>query len=351
VHPNRATSTLFSNFLQVPVEFTRLIRAQGHANLTVVVQPKVRQRREARGFRSIDIPLGKMSEKIALPPKGFFELGYKPGDAVQFRYDGGRVEITPAGADLSDVIDDCEIDSAGVRIPPAWLIQAFTGSPDTIDHIESGKRSAGFYVDLYDRLCGDYDDVKRVLDFGCGCGRVLSRMPTGGGVRYFGVDLHEAALQWLRTTMPEATFLAGSEMPPVEIGAEEIDLVYSVSVLTHLDREQEGAWLDEWHRLLRPGGHVIATFRAEDWVEQNTIARQKQAIRQAWSANDGFCYQKHRYWEGIFPEFYSGTYQTIDYVRSTWGKRFEILTIVPAADSPNGQNTAVMTKTSDTPPP
>lgn len=47
-----------------------------------------------------------------------------------------------------------------------------------------------------------------------------------------------------------------------------------------------------------------------------------------------------------FPELYAGTYQTIDYVRSNWGKRFEILTIVPPADSPNEQNTAVMRKRS-----
>ena len=347
MHPDRATSTLFSNFLLLPAEFTRLIKTQGHKNLTAIVQPKQRQSGEAQECRSIDIPVGRMSDKIALSPQSFFELGYKPGDPLQFHYDGGKVDITPLETSLLDRTDDCEIDGAGVKIPPAWLIQAFTGAPDTIDHIESGKRSADYYVDLYNRLCGDYDDVERVLDFGCGCGRVLSRMPSSGSARYFGVDLHDTALQWLRETMPEGTFSAGSAMPPVDIGAQNFDLIYSVSVLTHLTQEQEGAWLDEWHRLLKVGGYLIATFRAEDWVERITIESQKKAIRKAWSETDGFCYQKHRYWEGIFPEFYAGTYQTIDYVRSSWGKRFEILTIVPAADSPNQQNTAVMRKRSE----
>ncbi len=286
-----------------------------------------------------------MSEKIALPPQVFFELGYKPGDPLQFHYDGRKLDVTPLDSDVLSRIDDREVDDTGVRIPPAWLIQAFTGAPDTIHHIESGKRSADYYVDLYNRHCGDFDAVERVLDFGCGCGRVLSRMP--GGVRYFGVDLHETALQWLRKTMPEGKFSAGAAMPPVDIEAGTFDRIYSVSVLTHLNQEQEGAWLDEWHRLLKVGGYVIATFRAEDWVERYTIENQKKAIRKAWSEKDGFCYQKHRYWEGIFPEFYSGTYQTTDYVRKNWGKRFEILTIVPAADAPNEQNTAVMRKTTE----
>lgn len=266
LHPNRATSTLFSNFLLLPVELTRLIKTQSRENLTAIVQARHRQCGEAQQCRSIDIPMGRTSDKVALSPQAFFELGYKPGDPVQFHYDGGQLHITPLETSLPDRTDDCEIDAAGVKIP--------------------------------------------------------------------------------RKTMPEGTFSAGSAMPPVDIGEQEFDLIYSVSVLTHLNREQEGAWLDEWHRLLKVGGFVIATFRAEDWVDRFTLERQKMAIRKSWSEGDGFCYQKHRYWEGIFPEFYAGTYQTIDYVRSNWGKRFEILTIVPPADSPNEQNTVVMRKRS-----
>ena len=335
---------MFSGFLVIPTELTQSIKSQGHENLTAVVQPKSGQKDKASDRRSIDIPIGKLPDKIAMPPKIFFELGYEPGDPVQFTFDGEQLDISPLSKDSLDEVDGCEVDDAGVRIPPAWLIQAFTGAPDTIDHIESGKRSADYYVDLYNRLCGDFGDVERVLDFGCGCGRVLSRMPSNGNVQYVGVDLREDALQWLRRTMPEGTFVVGPAMPPVDPGARDFDLIYSVSVLTHLTQEQEGAWLDEWHRLLKPGGHVIATFRGEDWVEQFAYENQKGSIRTDWNDNGGFCYQKHRYWEGIFPEYYSGTYHTVDYVRSTWGKRFEVLEILPAADTPNQQNTAVMRK-------
>lgn len=345
VHPNRATSTLFSNFLLFPAELARLIRADGHAELAAIVQPKPAAATTGER-RSMTIPVGRMSDKIALPPQLFFAQGYRPGDPLRFQYDGRQVTIAAVSESLAAQIDNCEVDDDGIPIPPAWLIQAFTGGPDTIDHIDGGKRSAHYYVGLFNRLCGDFDDIERVLDFGCGCGRVLSRMPIGNGVKYFGVDLHPGGLEWLRGTMPAGTFSAGVEMPPLDFEDQKFDLVYSVSVLTHLNRQQERAWLDEWHRLLKVGGHVIATFRAEDWVEKNTVERQKRAIRAAWRESDGFCYQKHRYWDGIFPEFYAGTYQTIDYVRSQWGRRFEIVTIVPAAESPNEQNTAVMRKVS-----
>ncbi len=344
MHPNRATSTLFSQFLVIPTELTRTIKARGHKNATAVIQPKPQQGADARESRTIDIPVSRLPDNIAMPPQALLELGYEPGDPLQFNYDGQQLHIAYLSKSLSDQMKDCEIDDNGVKVPPAWLIQAFTGALDTDDHIESGKRSADFYVDLYNQYCGDFDDVARVLDFGCGCGRVLSYMPSGGNTRYFGVDLRDDALEWLRETMPEGTFVPGTETPPVDIGAQDFDLIYAVSVLTHLTREQEGAWLDEWHRLLKDGGCVIATFRAEDWVEQFAYENQKDGIRKQWSDNDGFCYQKHRYWQGIFPEYYSGTYQTVDYVRSEWGKRFEILDLLPAADTPNEQNTAVMRK-------
>ena len=346
MHPNRATSTLFSGFLIIPVELTRLIKSQGHEQVTANVQPKPGQQGPARKPASFDIPVGRLPDEIAMPPKGFFAMGYEPGDPMQFSFDGKALEISYLGPNIADQVANCEVDDAGVRIPPGWLIQAFTGVPDTIDHIENGKRSADFYVDLFNRFCGNFDDVERVLDFGCGCGRVLARMPANGNTRYYGVDLRDDAIEWLRATMPEGTFTAGSAMPPTDPGAQDFDLIYSVSVLTHLTQEQEHAWLDEWSRLLKPGGHVIATFRGEDWVEQFGYDNQKDAIRQAWRDNDGFCYQKHGYWEGIFPEYYSGTYQTLDYVRSTWGKRFEIIDILPAADTSNEQNTAVMRKRS-----
>ena len=344
MHPNRATSTLFSQFAVVPRELTAEIKGQGLRKLTAIVRPKEEQRAKAHERRTIDIPLTEMPDNIALPPQAFFEMGYAPGDPLQFRFQGSRLNVTPYDRNQLNDIESCEIDDDGVRIPPAWLIQAFTGAADTVDHIENGKRSADYYVDLYNQLCGNFGDVESVLDFGCGCGRVLSRMPAAGDTRYFGVDLRDDALDWLRKTMPDGTFVTGTELPPVDLDAGSLDLIYSVSVLTHLTQEQEGAWLDEWQRLLKPGGHVIATFRGEDWVEQFAYANQKPEIRKDWAENGGFCYQKHRYWEGIFPEYYSGTYHTADYVRETWGKRFEILDIRPAAETPNEQNTAVMRK-------
>jgi SAM-dependent methyltransferase len=347
MHPNRATSTLFSNFLLFPTDLTQLLKTEGHQRMTAVVHGKQSVSGEVDERRSIDIPVGRLSDKIALPPKAFFELGYQVGDRLQFHFNGKQVDIEHLNSSLMERINECETDDTGIKIPPAWLIQAFTGVPDTIDHIESGKSSAEFYVDLYKQFCGDYAGVERVMDFGCGCGRVLSRMPGSESTRYFGVDLHEEALQWLRETMPKGAFSVGSAMPPVDLEKQNFDLIYSVSVLTHLPQEQEHAWLDEWHRLLKDDGLVIATFRGEDCVDQMPNERQRMAIRNGWSENNGFFYQKHHYWKGIFPEFYAGTYQTIDYVRSNWGKRFEILTIVPAADSPNQQNTAVMRKKSD----
>src|SRR5207244_8730559 len=38
------------------------------------------------------------------------------------------------------------------------------------------------------------------------------------------------------------------------------DFAFATSVFTHLDAESTGNYLDEAHRVLRPGGRLLATF-------------------------------------------------------------------------------------------
>jgi SAM-dependent methyltransferase len=47
--------------------------------------------------------------------------------------------------------------------------------------------------------------------------------------------------------------------PPLPFEDASFDLVYSISVFTHLDEEMQDAWLNELKRVLRPGGILIIT--------------------------------------------------------------------------------------------
>ena len=70
-------------------------------------------------------------------------------------------------------------------------------------------------------------------------------------------------MAWLEESLapPLHPFLNG-ELPPLDQPDEMFDLVYCVSVFTHLSRSWSD-WPIELHRVLKPGGLMLATFMGE----------------------------------------------------------------------------------------
>jgi SAM-dependent methyltransferase len=123
---------------------------------------------------------------------------------------------------------------------------------------------------------------KRVLDFGCGPGRTLSEFAAEAGrAEFVGCDIHADSLEWARAHLPQFEFVQNGEEPPVDLPSASFDLIYAVSVFTHLTDHWAG-WLAELHRLLRPGGLAVISFLGEglwqpfgagahaEWVDDET---------------------------------------------------------------------------------
>ncbi len=101
---------------------------------------------------------------------------------------------------------------------------------------------------------------KRVLDFGCGAGRVvrhaLSEDPDGS---YWGCDIDERSVEWMRANLaPPLQVFRSEEWPPTPMADGHFDLIYAFSVFTHL-LDSWSAWLLELHRLLARDGVLIVT--------------------------------------------------------------------------------------------
>ena len=120
-------------------------------------------------------------------------------------------------------------------------------------------------------------DGAKVLDFGSGPGRTLRHfMPMADKTELWGADIHEPSIDWMRDNLsPQINAWQSAHMPPLGLEHGTFDLIYSVSVFTHL-ADGSLPWLLELHRLLKPGGIMIATymgrwnsnwFAGEEWVE------------------------------------------------------------------------------------
>jgi SAM-dependent methyltransferase len=103
---------------------------------------------------------------------------------------------------------------------------------------------------------------KRVLDFGCGAGRTLRHfLAEAHRGEFWGCDIDAPSIRWMaRNLSPPLHVARNGVNPPVDfLDYATLDLVWALSVFTHLT-DSSLAWLEELHRLLKPGGLLIATY-------------------------------------------------------------------------------------------
>jgi SAM-dependent methyltransferase len=102
----------------------------------------------------------------------------------------------------------------------------------------------------------------RVLDFGCGCGRVVRHL------RHLPADLHgcdfnPVAVEWCERHLPFARFRVNALESHLDYDAEGFDLVYALSVFTHLPQRWQSFWLCELRRVLKPGGVLVLSLHGD----------------------------------------------------------------------------------------
>ena len=115
---------------------------------------------------------------------------------------------------------------------------------------------------IMDALPGDWSfDGKRVLDFGCGPGKVLRHfLDEAARGQFEGCDIHSPSVEWVeRNLNPPVRAFVNEESPPLPRPDRSYDLIWAMSVFTHLTSESL-TWLSELHRVLDEDGLLIATI-------------------------------------------------------------------------------------------
>jgi SAM-dependent methyltransferase len=173
---------------------------------------------------------------------------------------------------------------------------------------------------IIDALPDDYSiEGRRVLDFGCGSGRVLRQfLPEAASGEFWGCDLHRPTIAWLDEHLsPTLHFYVNDEIPmPHPDG--HFDLIYAISVFTHVTHEWS-AWLLELHRILKPDGLLLATILGpEAWgrtlsspPDENGLGMCVQQLGQRPGDNSSGARVLHSPW----------------WLRLHWGRAFDILSL------------------------
>src|SRR5271157_5690934 len=155
-------------------------------------------------------------------------------------------------------------------IPPialtARLVQAPAAWTDTEGYLERGRQALRAIARV---LPDEWTwSNKRVLDFGCGAGRTVRHLhDMTEADEVWGCDIDPACIAWNTENLgPSISFVVNGHVPPLPFESEKFDLVYSLSVFTHIDTHW-ASWLLELHRVLAPGGILLATIMSEAMCE------------------------------------------------------------------------------------
>lgn len=147
-------------------------------------------------------------------------------------------------------------------LPPPYLRVLTAGTADPDAFRELGERAAQEIVELAERFRPELGARDQVLEFGCGCGRVARPLLQRRPVRLSGCDINGELIAWCRANLPGRFELTG-RAPPLPYPQGTFDMVYALSVFTHLGAESSGSWLEELARVTRPGGLAVLTFLDE----------------------------------------------------------------------------------------
>jgi SAM-dependent methyltransferase len=240
-----------------------------------------------------------------------------------------------------------------LRVGFSYLGDFINRAPATVEEFEAACQGQGRSL----------ADAESLLDFGCGCGRLLlamRRSPLLSGCRLAGSDVDAEAIGWLRAACPDLKLAVNSFSPPLPFEDDEFDVITSYSVFTHLDERSQFAWLHELRRVLSPDGIALLTVHGPSNYElyraRRLVANSRAcATRVASHGNgalerEGFIFElfdrnlsNEADFSGIDSN-YGLTFHGREYIKRSWSPILEVQSVVAPRQRIGSQDIVVATQ-------
>ncbi len=230
-------------------------------------------------------------------------------------------------------------------VPDDQIQLGFTGQTGTAN-LNAGFLGYRLFRDLSQQYSSTPLRKQKVLDFGCGWGRI---------VRFFQKDIHPDNLwgcdvmelaqdQFLSTHTDRWTnFLRNQMLPPIDFQDSSFDLIYLNSIFSHLSEEAHYMWLNEFERILKPNGLLIATTWGKEFIRhcehirnagiegrsayEEEIANIFRDTRNSISSFDkgNFLFAPSPTNENLNIQYYGHACIPKDYILNHWPTKFEFI--------------------------
>ncbi len=207
----------------------------------------------------------------------------------------------------------------GRPVPPGRLIHLVANTEDVTWFLDTGALAARSIRQILRANGRAIEDFGAILDFGCGVGRVIRQWATLSGPTLHGTDYNPSLVAWCRRRLPFAQFTVNALDRPLAASPESYDFIYCLSVFTHLSEPLQRFWMQDLHRVLKPGGYLLITTHGDHYLpmlapdEQAQYQSGRAVVQKASREGSNDCAAFH-------PE---------PYVRAVLARGFEVVAMIP----------------------
>lgn len=106
----------------------------------------------------------------------------------------------------------------------------------------------------------------KILDWGCGPGRIIRHLPKIiKSADFYGTDYNNRSIKWCSENLPNISFNHNSLKADLPYENGSFDVIYGISIFTHLSEQMHYNWYKELYRILRPGGILFITTQGDNF--------------------------------------------------------------------------------------
>ena len=183
---------------------------------------------------------------------------YSPREFVRDLKKRYRMPLYNLGYIISGSLD-------GYPLPPAELVDVVIGTKELAWYQLGGLFMHQAITTMLQRNSVHINSIQSILDFGCGCGRIVRWWAALGKIsEIWGCDYNPELIQWCQKNLSTfAQFSVNDAGPPLDFEHGKFEFVYAYSVLTHISKPLQQPWLEELARVVKLGGHLLVTVHGK----------------------------------------------------------------------------------------
>jgi SAM-dependent methyltransferase len=140
----------------------------------------------------------------------------------------------------------------GFVLPPDYYLYE-TYQLDYKRYKEDGKLAA---TEIHEWTTKYLQEQLTILEWGCGVARIVRHIPNliGKRDRVFGTDINREMIDWNSTNITNVNFSKIDYSPPTHFDGNQFNLVFGLSVFTHIECSLQANWMAEIHRIMSDNG-------------------------------------------------------------------------------------------------